>query len=314
MLGVRTVALGSLLFALALPFGCADEPSESVPTTALPDLEVANSDLRILDLSTGVTRAVAVTDRSEEWPTWSPDGRRLAFHRWTSGGRVEGETDLWTVDVETSQERVALSRAGVEVTASWSPDGERLVFMAKTSDGDADVWSLDLASGVVSQLTSGRAGDFLPALSPDGSQLAVLRWSDHQGVAIQDVGSLAEPRIITPSDVEVSAFAWSPTGDAIAYVATRENELPRLWIVSLDEADMPREVSGPTAPAWLTWSPDGGSLAFSEAADGHLYRIDVRTGVVTQLTDGTTDDLEPSWSPDGRLIAYAAYPNPPRIG
>ncbi len=67
-----------------------------------------------------------------------------------------------------------------------------------------------------------------------------------------------------------------------------------------------------------TWSPDGYQIAFTSRPDGgagapRILKIDLRTRVVTQLTDGTYNDRWPTWSPDGTRIAFMRRIPPKQI-
>jgi TolB protein len=67
-----------------------------------------------------------------------------------------------------------------------------------------------------------------------------------------------------------------------------------------------------------TWSPDGNQIAFTSRPDGgngapRIMKIDLRTRVVTQLTDGTFNDRWPTWSPDGTQIAFMRRLPPKQI-
>ena len=59
-----------------------------------------------------------------------------------------------------------------------------------------------------------------------------------------------------------------------------------------------------TTPWFPTWSPDGSSIAVGMA--GSVWEVDVETGDATELTRGGTYHSSPSYSPDGRWIAYTA--------
>jgi TolB protein len=68
--------------------------------------------------------------------------------------------------------------------------------------------------------------------------------------------------------------------------------------VYLEQHELPILADGPTDPAP---SPDGKSLAF--AAKGWIWRLNLESGVATRLTDGSSVDSRPRWSPDGKRLA-----------
>jgi WD40 repeat protein len=112
-------------------------------------------------------------------PTWSPDGRQLAF----VGLDRRGWTDLYRVSIDTGNLVRLTEDPAHDRDPDWSPDGERLVW---SSDRDAPrrngiyhIQMLDLHSGVVTRLTQGEADDASPCWSPSGDRL--LLSSDRSG-------------------------------------------------------------------------------------------------------------------------------------
>jgi Tol biopolymer transport system component len=121
---------------------------------------------------TPITPYAADTEWSE--PRWSPDGRRVAAVRWERGGYMA----VVVVDTAGRTAQTILRERAVIASPSWTPDGRYLVF---TSDrtGRAEVYrvgvgaELSRAHGAVALIGGGGAGLSYPALSPDGSRLAV---------------------------------------------------------------------------------------------------------------------------------------------
>ena len=80
------------------------------------------------------------TPASSEWyPSWSPDGRRIAFMRQPHGGSF----DIWVLTLATDRSVVAETRLTSNTkhdrNPSWSPDGRRIVFSSNRADGGIDV-------------------------------------------------------------------------------------------------------------------------------------------------------------------------------
>ena len=105
-------------------------------------------------------------------PSWSPDGKRLAF----SGADKGGLVDLYTVELE-SQELVQLTRDIYhDRDPDWSPDGKKLVFSSDRWQGGRkgryNLFLFDLGQGVIRPLSHGEHNDLQPAWSPDGKWVA----------------------------------------------------------------------------------------------------------------------------------------------
>src|SRR5437764_1099008 len=140
----------------------------------------------------------------------------------------------------------------------------------------------------------------LAAWSPDGAHIVYTVPYDETG-AIQ----VAEPGAPLPTAGYVSydsapvTLVWSPLGDAIAF----EKRTGAIEVLSLGRNGGSRELvhaeAGKTTEL-ADWSPDGRQLVF--ARDGHIHTLDVGTGDIRYLVDGS----HPAWSPDGQEIAFVA--------
>jgi Tol biopolymer transport system component len=141
-------------------------------------------------------------------PTWSPDGRRIAY-------RSSSPTsfDLWVVPSSGGKPQPLLRtpRAN-ELEPDWSPGGRRIAFQSSRG-GTIQIWVITVGSTVARRLTRGPAS-FSPDWSPDGRRIA---YSTRGRIAIVDA---ARRRVrMLPSGTPLSAGdpVWSPDGKRIAF-------------------------------------------------------------------------------------------------
>ena len=105
-------------------------------------------------------------------PVFSPDGRRVAYSTWTTGGL----RDVWVVDLASgSVDRITHDRA-FDANPCWSPDGQRLYFGSDRT-GIFNIFEFSFADRKLRQVTNARIGAMMPAVSPDGRWLAYVGYT-----------------------------------------------------------------------------------------------------------------------------------------
>ena len=163
---------------------------------------------------------------------------------------------------------------GSEEFSAFSPDGRKLAFVWSGPTGrNRDIYVQDLKGDAPTRLTTNPAEDTRPARSPDGKQIAFIRFAGKERKEL-DLISLA-------------------TGQETK-IAELEGMAPWLCII-------PR----------LSWSPDGRYLFTSESfgmgeACG-VVAVDLRTRNIRRITQpppGVVGDLEPDVSPNGTQVAF----------
>jgi hypothetical protein len=146
-------------------------------------------------------------------PTWSPDGKRLAYIR-----AERGNARVWNLWVQSLDERlprrVTEYAYGQTWSASWFPDNRRICYTHEDR-----VVVRDLSTGQSRQFGSPIAGRLVrtPAVSPDGSK--VVFQVSRNGAWLLDLGNGSMRRIL--SDPTAEEFAWAPGGDRIAFHTLR---------------------------------------------------------------------------------------------
>lgn len=190
-----------------------------------------------------------------------------------------------------------LYRIAVPEDPRLRPGGSSVAYVVVTADRESDdnrseIWLA--APGAEPRPLTGGPRDSSPRWSPDGHSLAFLRPVDGKPqihLLSMDGG---EPRVLTAAPLGAGAAVWSPDGTGIAYGAPHGDPDPHAPVV----ADR------------LEYKADGAGLL--RGLTTHLSVVDVATGQTRQLTSGDFHAGEPSWSPDGRKLAFAASMEPDR--
>jgi hypothetical protein len=156
-------------------------------------------------------------------PTWSPDGRRLAFLR-AENDRTN-VWNLWLLELDSGETaRLTSYRYGQVWAGAWFPDGRRIAY----SHEDRLIL-LDLGSGRSTSYTSPRPGRLVrtPAVSPDGRWIMFQVFRD--GGWLLDLESGSMQRVL--DDPSAEEFTWAPDGRRVAFHSRRRGGWG-LWMMA----------------------------------------------------------------------------------
>lgn len=289
-------------------------------------------------------------DQKDGSPRWSPDGKHVAF----LSQRKEGQDpQLYVIDVGGGEARQLTDLKGSINEFSWSPDGRRLLLEFQKKDkeevtreadeqkkklgvvsrhitrlfyrGDGEgwypkerqhLWTVDLATGKATQLTSGDIYDENQASwSPDGNTIVFCsnrRPDPELEPDLADLYTIAARGgavKLVPSPIGPKAMPmFSPDGSMLAYIGPRDaNEWwqnVELWLLPLDGKGQARSLTRPhdislTASTINdmggagqmppTWSADGKVIYFqvSEHGNQRLMAVAIDDGALYTVIDGT---------------------------
>jgi Tol biopolymer transport system component len=271
----------------------------SVPTGDLyptPQPEVATSPPTAeaaRRVETAVTRLTDNILRDSD-PTWSPDGKRIAF---LSGSAPD--YFIWTMNADGSDAR-SLSSQRVDGDLAWSPDGSRFAFSV-FANGNFDIWVTNADGSGVTRLTDKPHGEYHPAWSPDGNLIAFV--SGGNICTMKPDGTMQS--CLTEGRTD-DGPSWSPDGKRIAFSSNRYGS-DDIYVMNSDGTGQTRLMS-PGTDSNPEWSPDGKHISFVSERDGgsDLYVMEPDGSKQARLTDGLHVQRF-AWSPQGSRIAFAAY-------
>ena len=243
---------------------------------------------------------------------------------WPAGEAADAYT---RTAADTDAVRVTTSAQGV-VDFALGSRGTQLVYTAERGAGETDLRATDLETGRDRLLFSCPAGERCtsPSLSPDGSQLAFVRAKVQAGgnstlptaatrVWLVTLGAeLARP--ISPEGEIASTPFWSPQG-GLAYVNST-----RASILMIDPSSGASAAPLAAIPSALgergSWSPDGRYLVYPDlvfpaqeieaerapALETHLFRWEVASGELLDLSAAAVEDAAPAFSTRGEWIIF----------
>jgi TolB protein len=207
-------------------------------------------------------------------PSFSPDGRRIAFTRVVQSV-VAPTASLFTMDGGGRHLRPLLAD-GIDLSAAWSPDGKTIAFSRLESTSrplaEATLYLADADGSHMRSLGAAPVHGLSPAWSPDGTRLAFVSFDD-------------------ANEPTCPAASCPPSGE--------------LYVVGADGSGLRRLTRSKADDEHPSWSPDGSRIAFASGFDvrsqGHApWLMVIRSSGGRAVRVGHMSGVvDPSWSPAG---------------
>jgi Tol biopolymer transport system component len=244
------------------------------------------------------------------YPVFSPNGQDIAFTS-NLGSDYLGTSSIQTYSFQSKQ-KVELP-AGVRSQISWSPDGTKLYYTKHSHENPngsqlSDIYVYDLKEEEETRITYGRRAIGV-CVSPDGASL-VFSFEGDGTVNLARVDSAGNQfRQLTNFRNGEQSYrpTWSPDGKRIIFgysVKDRQD----VAVVASDSGTVTFLEAGEDDSRDPIFTPDGTGVIFASDRTGifNLYRKDLSTGAVVQLTNVLGGAFMPTMSPTGQ-IAYSFY-------
>ncbi len=245
-------------------------------------------------------------------PQISPDGTQVIYRR--NGFDIMKDNsigNLWIINIDGSSNRKLTSREVSESQARWSPNGDRIAFISSTNEG-AEVYMYWLKTGQIAKLSQLEKSPSSLTWSPNGNHLAFTMFIAEKPPVIAKMpakpkgAEWAKPARITDRlKHEADGRGYMEPGFTHVFIIPSQGGSPR----QLTKDNYNHQGS-------LSFSTNGKDIYFSsnrhenweyDFRNSEIYKVNVTTKEITQLTTQQGPDYSPIVSPDGTKIAFISF-------
>ena len=224
-------------------------------------------------------------------PSWSPDGKSLAYVSFESS-----RPEIFIQHLATARRTKVSGFRGLNSAPSWSPDGKFLALVL-SKDGSPDIYTLNTATKRLKRLTTHRAIDTEPVWTVDGASL--IFTSDRSGspqlYRVDAEGG--RPKRITFEGNYNSAPTVSPDGKYVAMVHAEQGQY-KIAQMELETGNL-TVLTDSALDESPSYSPNGKMLLYASTRgnNGYLFAVSIDGRAEHRLSDQAADIREPVWGP-----------------
>jgi len=306
-----TWAAGICLIGAAVAIGYA-RPNDIL---AFASCEYS-AEIYISDARHTATFNLSQNPNALDWkPTWSPDGRHLAYQVDVDQGNVYTRNTIYILDWTAPNRRDLTPNLDYAMSPAWSPNGQYIAFTRNVATGSSPLFLIDLLTGDIREFEVATSPVYAPVWSPDGRSLAFMDYeSGISEILILDIRSGETRNVSNNIPSADSDPRWSPDGKYLAFTSMRDG-IAQVYTANVEGGTL-RNLSHNRAIKYTgaAWSPDGYQIAaIANNQEVHLFNP------AGTITDRLTFPQIPNpmyainWSSDGAYLTLMAG-DPPTQG
>ncbi len=244
----------------------------------------------IYRMNTDGSNVIRLTTRPSLQPSWSPDGRRIAFTR---------DNEIYAMNADGTNPVNLTRNPAHDSEPAWSPNGLKIAFKSDR-EGNDDIYTMNIDGSNQTRLTTNPAPDQEPTWSADSTQIA---FASYPGIVQREIYAMNangsnQRNLTNHPEGENTSPAWSPNGTTILFISGRDGS-GDLYRMNPDGSNQVRVTTGYGHVLDPAWSPDSQQILFSSDVEGNfdIYSALANGRNVQRLTTHAAHDTAPAWSP-----------------
>ncbi len=200
-------------------------------------------------------RRLTKNHHGDSSPSWSPDGKRIAFtsdRDWLLDKDGWPTNEIYVMDADGKNQQRLTENPSADWHPSWSPDGERIAFASQRA-GNVEIYVMDADGKNQQRLTATLQEDWYPSWSPDGERIAFAsQRAGNAEIYVMDADGQNRRRLTENPSADWYP-SWSPDGERIAFASQRAGNV-EIYVMDADGKNRRRLTNNrhdDTHPAWF---------------------------------------------------------------